>query len=72
MGQFLGITVKRVIPCRCLDGHVKEPYEMYMAWEPDRRYNFFSQPAHLCAITKTCIIEISLIVTLSNQSTQLT
>ena len=23
--------LKRVAPCRCLDGHVKEPYEMSMA-----------------------------------------
>ena len=52
-------------PCRCLDGHVKDPYEMDMAWEPDRRSNFFfSPPAHLCAVTY--MTEISLIVTLSN------
>ena len=64
--------IKRVVPCRCLDGHVKEPYEMSMAWEPDRRSNFFfSPPAHLCAVTY--MTEISLIVTLNNQfnSTQL-
>ena len=65
MGQFLGITVKRVALCRNLDGHVKEPYEMSMAWEPDHRSNIFSTPAHLCAVT--CIPEISLIVTLSSQ-----
>ena len=53
-------------PCRCSNGHVKEPYEMSMAWEPGRRSNFFfSPPAHLCIVT--CITEISLIVTLSNQ-----
>ena len=23
--------LKRVVPCRCLDGHIKEPYEMSMA-----------------------------------------
>ena len=23
--------IKRVVPCWCLDGHVKEPYEMSMA-----------------------------------------
>ena len=43
-----------------------------MAWEPDRRSNFFfSPPAHLCAVTY--MTEISLIVTLNNQfnSTQL-
>ena len=39
-----------------------------MAWEPDRRYNFFfSPPAHLCAVTY--MTEISLIVTLNNQFT---
>ena len=65
MGRFLGITVKRGIPCRCLDGHVKEPYEMSMAWEPDRRFNFFfGPPAHLCAVTY--LTEISLNVTLNN------
>ena len=64
MGRFLGITVKRGIPCRCLDGHVKEPYEMSMAWEPDRRFNFFNRPAHLCAVTY--VTEISLNVTLNN------
>ena len=54
-------------PCRCLDGHVKEPYEMSMAYEPDRRSNFFFSPhAHLCAVIY--IIETSLHVTLSNQS----
>ena len=43
-----------------------------MAWEPDRRSNFFIPPAHLCAVTY--MTEISLIVTLNNQfnSTQLT
>ena len=57
---------------RCLssgaahDGHVKEPCEMSMAWEPDRRCNFFFSPsAHLCAVTY--MTEISLIVTLNNQ-----
>ena len=39
-----------------------------MAWEPDRRSNFFfSPPAHLCAVTY--MTEISLIVTLNNQFT---
>ena len=56
--------IKRVVPCRCLDGHVKEPYEMTMAWEPDRSSNFFSPPAHLCVVTY--MTEISLIVTLNN------
>ena len=31
MGRFLGITVKKVEPCRCLYEHVKEPYGMSMA-----------------------------------------
>ena len=57
--------IKRVVPCRCLNGHVKEPYEMSMAWEPDRGSNFFfSPPAHLCAVTY--MTELSLIVTLNN------
>ena len=39
---------------------------MSMAWEPDRRSNFFfSPPAHLCAVTY--MTEISLIVSLNNQ-----
>ena len=45
--------IKRLAPCRCLDGHVKEPYEMSMALGPDRRSNFFSWPAHLSAVTYT-------------------
>ena len=62
MGQFLGITIKGMAPCRCFDGHAKEPYEMSMALEPDRMSKFFfSPPAHLCDVT--CITEISLIVT---------
>ena len=67
MGRFLGITVKRVAPCWCFDGHVKEPYEMSMALGADSRSNFFfSPPAHLCAITY--MTEITLHVTLDNQS----
>ena len=30
-GCFLGITVKRLAPCRCFE----EPYEMSLAWEPE-------------------------------------
>ena len=60
--------IKRLVPCQCYDWHVKEPYEMSMAWEPDRRSNsFFSPPAHLCAVTY--MTEISLIVTLNNRFT---
>ena len=38
-----------------------------MAWEPDRRSNFFSPPAHLFAVTY--MTEILLIVTFNNQFT---
>ena len=31
IGRCLGITVKRLAPCRCLGGHIKEPYEISMA-----------------------------------------
>ena len=65
MGRFLGITVK-VAPCLCLDGHIKEPKEMSMALDPDRRSNLFSEHAHQCAAT--CISEISLIETLFGQN----
>ena len=53
---FLGKSVQRLGPFRCLDGHVKEPYRK--AWQPDRRSNFFvSPPTHLCAVAY--ITEIS-------------
>ena len=60
--------IERLVPCRCLDGHVKvlNPAKCLWRWEPDRRY-FFSPPAHLCAVT--CMTEISLIVPLNNQFT---
>ena len=59
---------KKVGPVSVYDGHIKEPYEMSMAWEPDRRSNFFfSPPAHLYAVTY--MTEISLIVTLNTQFT---
>ena len=45
MGRFLGITVKRGIPCRCLDGHVKEPYEMSMALEARPQVQLLLQSA---------------------------
>ena len=35
-GDFLGITVKKVAPFRCLDGHVKERDERDMVCELDR------------------------------------
>ena len=66
MGWFLGIPANGFAPCRCLDGHVKESYEMSMALEPGRRSNyFFSSPAHLCTVTY--ITEISLNVTLNRK-----
>ena len=47
-----------VAPCRCMDGQINEPYDMSMAWEPDRRSNFFSPPVHLvCAVTNTRVIQ---------------
>ena len=68
MGRCVGIAVKNVGPVSVLGLRVKEPYEMSMAWEPDRRFNsFFSPPAHLCAVTY--MTEISLIVTLNNHFT---
>ena len=49
MGRFLGITVKRVAPCRCRTSTLKIPTKCLWHWEPDRRYNFFfSSPTHLC------------------------
>ena len=59
-------SLKRMAPYRVFDEHVKERYEMSMAWELDCRSNFFfSPPAHLCAVTY--VTEILLNVTLSNQ-----
>ena len=61
MELFLGITVKRVTTCRCLDGHVKIKTlrEFYVVGSPTVDPNFFfSPPAHLCAVTY--ITEISL------------
>ena len=63
--------IKRLVPCRCLDVHVKEPYEMSMALGArpykcgSNYFFFFSPPAHLCAVT--CITEILSILTLNNQ-----
>ena len=53
--------------CRSVDGHVKEPYEMPIAWQTDRRSNYFSPPAYISTVIY--INEISLNVTLINQST---
>ena len=40
--------IKRVVPCRCRTGTLKNPTKCLWRLEPDRRYNFFSPPAHLC------------------------
>ena len=48
-------------------GTLKEPTKCLWRLEPDRRSNFFSPPAHRCAVTY--MTEISLIVTLNNQFT---
>ena len=66
MGQFLGITVKRVARVGAWTGTLKNPTNCLWRWELDRRFNFFNPPFHLNAITY--ITEISLHVTLSNQS----
>ena len=31
---------ERVVLCHCLDGHVKDPYEMFMVWYPERMLIF--------------------------------
>ena len=50
--------IKRVVPCRCRSGTLKNPVKCLWRWEPDRRYNFFfSPPGHLCC---TYMTEISL------------
>ena len=59
--------IKRVASCWCLDGHVKEPYEMSMALGARPCNFFFGPPAHLCAVTY--MTEMSLIVTLNSKFT---
>ena len=36
--------IKRVVPCRCWTGTLKNPAKCLWRWEPDRRYNFFFSP----------------------------
>ena len=67
MGRFLGITVKRLALVGVKTGTLKNPTKCLWRWETDSRSNFFSPLVHLCAVT--CITEILLIVTLSNQHT---
>ena len=38
---------KWVVPCRCRTGTLKRPAKCLWRWESDRRYNFFSPPAHI-------------------------
>ena len=41
--------IKRVTPCLCRTGTLKNPTKCIWRWEPDRRFNiFFSPPVHLC------------------------
>ena len=46
---------------------LKNPTKCLWRWEPDRRSNLSSPPAHLYAVA--CMTEISLIVTFNNQYT---
>ena len=40
--------IKRVVPCRCRTGTLKNPTKCLWRWEPDRKYKFFfGPPAHL-------------------------
>ena len=66
--RFLGITVKRLAPCRCLEGHVKELYQMStsMASEPEVQLLLESASTPMCGHMNTVTV-ISLIVTLNNQ-----
>ena len=45
MGRSLGIGWPRV---GAWTGTLKNPTKCLWRWEPDRRYNFFSPPAHMC------------------------
>ena len=67
MGRFLGMTILKCWPrVGAFTGTFKNPAKWLWRWEPDRRSNFFSPPVHLCTVAY--ITEISLHVTLSNQS----
>ena len=68
---LLEITVKYWPRVGAWTGTFKNPTIYLWRWEPDRRsYYFFSPHAHICAVS--FINEISLHVTLSNQSHSLT
>ena len=61
--------IKRVFPCRCMMGTLKNPAKCLWRWDPDRRYNFFLVRLHIRAVTY--MTEISLNVTLNNNKTQI-
>ena len=65
MSTVVLFKCKELTPYLCLDGHAKEPYDISMAWEPDRRSNFFFSHPNLFAVT--CLTEMILIVTLNKQ-----
>ena len=48
MGRCWNHRIKRLVPCRYRTGTLKNPVKCLWRWEPDRRYNFFSPPAHRC------------------------
>ena len=60
--QAKGVTTRP--PPIYTTGMLKNPTKCLWRWEPDCRSNFFSPPAHLCAVTY--ITEISLHATSSN------
>ena len=64
MGRFLGIIVKELNPA------LRKPTKCPWLREPEGRSNFLSLPAHLFVFSY--ITEISLHVTISNQSHSLT
>ena len=69
-GRCVGITVKKGWSrVGAWTGTLKNPMKCLWRWEPDCRSNyfFFRTPAHPCAVT--CMTEILLNVTLTNQFT---
>ena len=67
IGRFIGILA----PCRCFDGHVKEPYEMSIAFGARPYVQLLLQSA---CTSMCCHIynDLSLHVTFSNRSHSLT
>ena len=66
MRRFHGITVKGWPRVGAWTDTLENPTKCLWHWEPDCRSNFFGAPANLCAVTY--MIEISLHVTLNEQS----